>query len=112
MDPNGNASSSQASNSSSVNGNNDQEFVDRMRYIDEAHENGHSSGGDAASANSDGVGASVAGVAANMRGSQLSIGQISNMASSGYQSFAYESSSPVDPAIGENGGHAALHTNG
>ena len=35
-----------------------------------------------------------------MKGSQISISQLSNVASSGYQSFAYsQSSSPVDPAI-------------
>ncbi|KAK4311999.1 hypothetical protein Pmani_016536 [Petrolisthes manimaculis] len=37
---------------------------------------------------------------ANMKGSQTSISQLSNVASSGYQSFAYsQSSSPVDPSI-------------
>ena len=36
----------------------------------------------------------------NMKGSQTSISQLSNVASSGYQSFAYsQSSSPVDPVI-------------
>ncbi|XP_043190411.1 ras GTPase-activating protein raskol-like isoform X4 [Amphibalanus amphitrite] len=36
----------------------------------------------------------------NVKGSQISISQLSNVASSGYQSFAYsQSSSPVDPAI-------------
>uniref|UniRef100_A0A6A7FUG8 Ras GTPase-activating protein n=1 Tax=Hirondellea gigas TaxID=1518452 RepID=A0A6A7FUG8_9CRUS len=36
----------------------------------------------------------------NMKGSQTSISQLSNIASSGYQSFAYsQSSSPVDPVI-------------
>nr|XP_053627579.1 uncharacterized protein LOC128685096 isoform X4 [Cherax quadricarinatus] len=36
----------------------------------------------------------------NMKGSQTSISQLSNVASSGYQSFAYsQSSSPVDPSI-------------
>ncbi|XP_043231372.1 ras GTPase-activating protein nGAP-like isoform X1 [Amphibalanus amphitrite] len=36
----------------------------------------------------------------NGKGSQISISQLSNVASSGYQSFAYsQSSSPVDPAI-------------
>jgi hypothetical protein len=38
------------------------------------------------------------GEAENNKGSQLSISQLSNVASSGYQSFAYsQSSSPVDP---------------
>ncbi|CAL4059720.1 unnamed protein product, partial [Meganyctiphanes norvegica] len=37
---------------------------------------------------------------ANLKGSQTSISQLSNIASSGYQSFAYsQSSSPVDPTI-------------
>ena len=41
--------------------------------------------------------------AANMKGSQTSISQLSNIASSGYQSFAYsQSSSPVDPGISHN----------
>ncbi|XP_046404023.1 ras GTPase-activating protein raskol isoform X2 [Ischnura elegans] len=40
----------------------------------------------------------------NTQGSQISISQLSNVASSGYQSFAYsQSSSPVDPGIVANG---------
>lgn len=36
----------------------------------------------------------------NIQGSQTSISQLSNIASSGYQSFAYsQSSSPVDPLL-------------
>ncbi|CAG0922668.1 unnamed protein product [Notodromas monacha] len=77
------------------NGHHD-DYAERMRFIDEVNE-GHSSGNDAAPE--------------NIRGSQLSIGQLSNMASSGYQSFAYESSSPVDPTINHdaasNGSHKA-----
>ena len=39
----------------------------------------------------------------NMKGSQTSISQLSNIGSSGYQSFAYsQSSSPVDPVITHN----------
>ena len=44
---------------------------------------------------------------ANMKGSQTSISQLSNVASSGYQSFAAysQSSSPVDPSISSNNQH-------
>lgn len=41
---------------------------------------------------------------ANNKGSQVSISQLSNVASSGYQSFAYcsQSSSPVDLSVANN----------
>ncbi|CAL4060278.1 unnamed protein product [Meganyctiphanes norvegica] len=43
----------------------------------------------------------------NLKGSQTSISQLSNVASSGYQSFAYsQSSSPVDPTIITHHDHA------
>ncbi|XP_042227710.1 ras GTPase-activating protein nGAP-like isoform X2 [Homarus americanus] len=52
----------------------------------------------------------------NMKGSQTSISQLSNVASSGYQSFAYsQSSSPVDPSITHHdaaNNNAAINSSG
>ncbi|CAG0878488.1 unnamed protein product [Darwinula stevensoni] len=71
------------------NGSAGDEYLNVVQYIDEANENGNSSGDVEPG---------------NTRGSQLSISQLSNMASSGYQSFAYESSSPVDPGVNHGDG--------
>ena len=59
------------------------EFIDSLQYVDESPD-----------AHSGGEGDN------NTQGSQVSISQLSTVASSGYQSFAYsQSSSPVDPTI-------------
>lgn len=63
------------------------EFIDSLQYVDESPD-----------AHSGGEGDN------NTQGSQVSISQLSTVASSGYQSFAYsQSSSPVDPTIISNG---------
>ncbi|XP_046655866.1 ras GTPase-activating protein raskol-like isoform X4 [Daphnia pulicaria] len=79
----GSASSKQAA---AANANLD-EFIESLQYVDESPD-----------AHSGGEGDN------NTQGSQVSISQLSTVASSGYQSFAYsQSSSPVDPTI-SNGG--------
>lgn len=63
-----------------------EEFIDSLQYADESPD-----------AHSGGEGDN------NTQGSQVSISQLSTVASSGYQSFAYsQSSSPVDPTISSN----------
>ena len=66
-----------------TNNGNLEEFIDSLQYVDESPD-----------AHSGGEGDN------NTQGSQVSISQLSTVASSGYQSFAYsQSSSPVDPTI-------------
>ena len=67
------------------------EFIDSLQYVDESPD-----------ANSGGEGDN------NTQGSQVSISQLSTVASSGYQSFATysQSSSPVDPTISSSGQEA------
>lgn len=72
-------------------GGNLDEFIDSLQYADESPD-----------AHSGGEGDN------NTQGSQVSISQLSTVASSGYQSFAYsQSSSPVDPSI-SSGQHAPV----
>ena len=74
-----------------------EEFIESLQYVDESPDGGHSGGeGDN-----------------NTQGSQVSISQLSTVASSGYQSFAYsQSSSPVDPTIssGQEAGSSSGHS--
>lgn len=93
----------QGSNATATNGNaaanapNLDDFIESLQYVDESPDGGHSGGeGDN-----------------NTQGSQVSISQLSTVASSGYQSFAYsQSSSPVDPTIssGQEAGSSSGHS--
>lgn len=72
------------------------EFIDSLQYVDESPD-----------AHSGGEGDN------NTQGSQVSISQLSTVASSGYQSFAYsQSSSPVDPTISNGQDPASTNMNG
>jgi len=78
-------------NIASVNGNgNLDELSDLLRYADDEAMSEHNTN----------------------KGSQISISQLSNVASSGYQSFAYsQSSSPVDLTIANNNNNSAQVNN-